>query len=530
MLLRRLAVVALAMLATVTTALAQVPFQPLADLGLGGQPSDVNAAGRIVGAVRVDSPSAPYIPVIWESTTAPPVALPNLNGGYAVAINSNGDICGTEFQVSGVYGTPVLWSNGERFALPDLGEGGYAYDLNESGVIVGAVIQNDRYRAARWVDRQLELLPLPEFTTSDGVVWSFANSINSSGTIVGTVQAPSGTPSAAVRWDANGVSLVPSDGLETKGLAIDNSDNVLINGYFDSGSVRGPAYVRPNGTVDVLAIPADMFGGAPAITSSRNGIAAGYYYASGPNGPTINAVAWPNGVFTPLAMPAGQRWAFPTGVGSNGIVFGSATDGVTGRSVPGYWVLDLPAASLTASNATGTRGQSVTVQATSKRGTRANVGHSVSMKVNGTTVGRAITDAAGVARLPYTIPANTSASSLTVALTDEDGATVTRSIAVDGATLAVPPSLEVAGMSFSAPTPNPVRVRTTLRFSLAQTSDVDLSVFDVTGRMVTTLASGSYAAGSHAVEWSTEGVTAGLYLVRLRTERGTLTQRVQLAQ
>lgn len=529
--LRRLLVVAVAMLATVATALAQVPFQTLTDRGLGGQPSDVNAEGRIVGAVRVNDAPGPYIPVIWETTTSAPVELPNDFGGYAVAINSVGDIVGTEFQQFGVYGTPVLWTNGERVALPDLGEGGYAYDINESGVILGAVIENDEYRAARWVNRQLELLPLPTFSVPGGVVWSFANSINSAGTIVGTVQHPSGTPSAAVRWDANGVSLVPSEGIETKGLAIDNSDNVLINGYFDGGYSRGPAYVRPDGTVDVLAIPADVYSGAPAITSSRNGIAAGYFYTSGPDGlPSIQAVAWPNGVFTPLAMPAGQRYAFPTGVGNNGIVFGSATDGVTGRSVPGFWALELPAATLTASNATGTRGQSVTLQATSKRGTRNNVGHSVALKVNGALVGRAITDASGVARLPYTVPANTVGSSIAVSFTDEDGATVARSIAVDGATLAVDPPAVSEGVTFSAPFPNPVRERTSLRFSLAQASDVELAVFDVTGRAVATLASGRYAPGAHTVDWSADGMPAGLYLVRLRTERGTLTQRVQLAQ
>ncbi|MFM8818133.1 MAG: hypothetical protein ACKOHI_09755, partial [Phycisphaerales bacterium] len=187
----------------VSAASADVPFQQLADFGMGGAPFDVDTSGRIVGAVRVDGPQ-PYVPVIWTSPSATPVVLPNVNGGYAYAVNSSGDIVGTEFQESGIYGTPVLWVNGtERVVLPDLGEGAYAIDINESGVIIGNVISEGNYLAARWVNRQLEVLSVPEFETPDGVVWTLANSINSSGTITGTVRgmAGSGTPSAAVRWD-----------------------------------------------------------------------------------------------------------------------------------------------------------------------------------------------------------------------------------------------------------------------------------------------------------------------------------------
>ena len=96
--------------ALVSAATADVPFQQLADFGMGGAPFDVDPSGRIVGAVRVDGPQ-PYVPVIWSSPSATPVVLPNVNGGYAYAVNSSGDIVGTEFQVAGVYGTAVLWVN-----------------------------------------------------------------------------------------------------------------------------------------------------------------------------------------------------------------------------------------------------------------------------------------------------------------------------------------------------------------------------------------------------------------------------------
>lgn len=419
---------ALTVAALMSTAAADVPFQPLADFGMGGSPYDVNASGRIVGAVRVDGPYA-CVPVVWETPTSAPVQLPNEFGGYAVAINSAGDIAVTEFQPGGVYGTPVVLIGGtQRVVLPDLGEGGFVSDMNESGVIIGSVITGGDYRAARWVDGKLQVLEVPEFDTPDGIVWTLANSINSSGIVTGTVRgmAGSGTPSAAVRWDLDGnVSIVPSEGEETKGVSIDNLGGVLINGYFSdpvSGSVRAPAIVQPDGAVNILGVPAGTFGGATALTMSRNGIVAGYYYADVNGTFGIKGVAWLNGVFTSLAMPAGQRYAFPSGVGNNGLVFGSATDGVTGSSVPGYWALNVGSSSILPATAVGRPGDTVELSAVSMRGNVLNVGHSVAAQVNSTMVGQAITDSTGRARLAFTIPANFQGTQMTVRYTDENGA------------------------------------------------------------------------------------------------------------
>lgn len=413
-----------------SSAMADVPFTQLADLGLGGAPFDVNASGIIVGAVRVEDGPGPYLPVIWPTPSSAPVQLPTVGGGYAYAINSNGDIVGTEFQQAGIYGVPVLWTNGERIELPDLGEGGYAVDINEFGVIVGNVISKGQYRAARWVNRELEVLPLPEFDTGGDVVWSVVNGVNSSGEITGTVLAPSGTPSAALRWDSTGVSFVPSPGLETKGIAIDNLGGVLINGYFDGGYSRGPAIVGADGAVGVLQVPAGLFGGASGTTMGRNGIVAGYYYASGDDGFQIKGVAWPNGVFTSLEMPAGQRFAFPSAVGMNGMVFGSATDGQSGRSVPGFWQLNIEQNFLRSTPISGSRGQTVQLTAESLRNSGANVGYAVAARVNGATVGQALTDSQGKARVSFTIPQSFTGSQMTVRFIDETGASIETIISV----------------------------------------------------------------------------------------------------
>jgi hypothetical protein len=419
--------------ALVATAFADVPFQQLADFGRGGSPIDVNAQGVIVGAVRAADDSM-SVPVVWDSPTAAPVALPTVNGGSASAINSNGQIVGLENFPVGAGARPVLWENGQAFILPDVGNGGYAYDINEAGVIVGSVVTlAGDYQACRWVNRKLELLPLPEFSVPgdpEQQVWSFAQSINSAGVICGTIQGQLGTPSLALRWTDAGVSAITDQGLETKGISIDNTGGILINGYFLDGSSRGPARAGVDGSLSILPFPSGLFGGAPAVTMSRTGIAAGYFYDF-TEGTRIKAVAWPNDQFTPLELPTGMKYAFPLGVGNNGLVFGYITDGVSGTSVPGYWALDVGAASLTAGNTGGTRGQAVQLAATSMRATRENAGFSVAVEVNGVFAGRAITDANGVARLAYTIPANASESQLSVRFVDENGAVANSVISVD---------------------------------------------------------------------------------------------------
>ena len=431
-----LAAVATAMLAS--TSFADVPFQQLADFGRGASPFDVNAQGTIVGGARAADDDSRSLPVVWDSPTATPVALPTVNGGSASAINSNGQIVGLENFPVGAGSVPALWENGELIVLPDLGNGGYANDINESGVIVGSVVtEAGEYLACRWVNRQLELLPLPEFSPGDPSqqVWSFAQSINSAGVICGTIQGQLGTPALALRWTDAGVSAITDQGIETKGISIDNNGGILINGYFNDGSSRGPARAGTDGSLAVLPFPAGLIGGAPSLTMSRTGIVAGYYYDF--NGSfAIKAVAWPNDQFTPLELPTGMKYAFPTGVGNNGLVFGSVTDGVSGVSVPGFWALDVGTASLTSGNTGGTRGQSVQLAATSTRATRTNAGYSVSVQVNGAFAGRAITDANGVARLSYTIPSSASASQLTVRFFDENGAVANSVISIDAGCVA----------------------------------------------------------------------------------------------
>ena len=97
------------------------------------------------------------------------------------------------------------------------------------------------------------------------------------------------------------------------------------------------------------------------------------------------------------------------------------------------------------------------------------------------------------------------------------------------------PVISRAPLSFAvhAPRPNPFRNQTTVDFDLPQAQDVGLSIYDVTGRRIRTLARGTHAAGSHRISWDGRGddgqrVSAGVYFARLQAEDATVKRRLVL--
>lgn len=77
--------------------------------------------------------------------------------------------------------------------------------------------------------------------------------------------------------------------------------------------------------------------------------------------------------------------------------------------------------------------------------------------------------------------------------------------------------------------PNPFAGYTNLTFNLDRSSVVRLTVFDITGRQATVLASGLYPAGEQEITWKPGPEHgAGIYFVRLETDHGFMTQKVIL--
>lgn len=70
--------------------------------------------------------------------------------------------------------------------------------------------------------------------------------------------------------------------------------------------------------------------------------------------------------------------------------------------------------------------------------------------------------------------------------------------------------------------PNPFNPSTKITFTLPIRSEVDLSIYDLSGKRLLNLARGVYGSGTHTVDWNADGFSSGVYLYMLRTENTIL--------
>jgi hypothetical protein len=63
--------------------------------------------------------------------------------------------------------------------------------------------------------------------------------------------------------------------------------------------------------------------------------------------------------------------------------------------------------------------------------------------------------------------------------------------------------------------PNPFNSSLAISFQLPVASDIKLKMYDISGREVASIVNGRWSMGEHKVEWEAEGLTSGIYFVRL---------------
>ena len=76
--------------------------------------------------------------------------------------------------------------------------------------------------------------------------------------------------------------------------------------------------------------------------------------------------------------------------------------------------------------------------------------------------------------------------------------------------------------------PNPFRRTTDIRYTLPAPADVNVSIFDLNGRMVTRLAGGFQAAGDHVAAWKAGAFQPGLYTYRVVVGKTEVTGKLLL--
>jgi Secretion system C-terminal sorting domain len=77
--------------------------------------------------------------------------------------------------------------------------------------------------------------------------------------------------------------------------------------------------------------------------------------------------------------------------------------------------------------------------------------------------------------------------------------------------------------------PNPATGETTIRYNLAAAGDVQLDIFDVTGKLVMSFDQGNQSTGSYQINFSTENLEAGVYFYSLNVNGSKITRRMVVA-
>ncbi|NOT34768.1 MAG: T9SS type A sorting domain-containing protein [Candidatus Eisenbacteria bacterium] len=83
------------------------------------------------------------------------------------------------------------------------------------------------------------------------------------------------------------------------------------------------------------------------------------------------------------------------------------------------------------------------------------------------------------------------------------------------------------------PIPNPAAIGISIEFGLARAERARLTLIDLQGRVVATLADGDYSAGRHRISWSASSAgppSAGVYFVRLESASGARARRLTITR
>ncbi len=78
--------------------------------------------------------------------------------------------------------------------------------------------------------------------------------------------------------------------------------------------------------------------------------------------------------------------------------------------------------------------------------------------------------------------------------------------------------------------PNPFNPNTTIDFDLAESGNVTLSVFNMTGHQVATLVDGNLPAGSHSVTFDGSNLSSGIYFYMIQAGNFTDTRKMVLVK
>jgi M6 family metalloprotease-like protein len=74
--------------------------------------------------------------------------------------------------------------------------------------------------------------------------------------------------------------------------------------------------------------------------------------------------------------------------------------------------------------------------------------------------------------------------------------------------------------------PNPFNPQTSINFNLAEDGKINLSVYDICGRLIRTLVDKNQSAGKYSVTFNADNLSSGVYIYKLTTEKFSATKKM----
>ncbi len=145
---------------------------------------------------------------------------------------------------------------------------------------------------------------------------------------------------------------------------------------------------------------------------------------------------------------------------------------------------------------------------------------------DGVCYGRGTANTAGRIDLEVFMPLPESISAIELNVIAHNRYVCRDTLAIIDPTPADGPIAALATLEQNAP--NPFNPSTVIRFTLARDGEIDLRVYDASGRAVATLARGRAEKGPHAIAWRPNGLSSGIYFYVLKTREATITRKAVL--
>ncbi len=86
------------------------------------------------------------------------------------------------------------------------------------------------------------------------------------------------------------------------------------------------------------------------------------------------------------------------------------------------------------------------------------------------------------------------------------------------------------GLTVEQNMPNPFKGQTTIAYTLADASNVSISILDINGRVITTLVNEKQPQGRHTVEWNAGNQATGVYFYQIKTDNALITRKLELVK